>query len=129
MYEYSASVEAVVDGDTVDLLIDLGFKILYRHSCRLYGINAPEHATAAGDAATAFLKTLLPVGTSVIVKTEKDKAEKYGRILGTITVPPKKKAKKGAVVAPVTSINDQLVAAGHAFVWNGTGARPVSVAT
>ena len=34
-----------------------------------------------------------------------------------------------AVVAPVTSINDQLVAAGHAFVWNGTGARPVSVAT
>ena len=124
MYEYNAKVEKVLDGDTVDLTIDLGFKVLYQHSCRLYGINAAEHGTEAGDAATAFLKGLLPVGQAVVVQTFKDKTEKYGRVLAVVVLPPLK-AKKGAVEGPLVTVNEQLVAAGHAKVWDGKGARPV----
>ena len=128
MYEYAARVDRVVDGDTVDLTIDLGFSISYQHSCRLYGINSPEHATEAGAAAAAFLKEMLPVGTEVIIQTRKDKLEKYGRILGTLTtIPKKKKLKKGdAPPPPPETVNDLLVAAGHAFPWDGRGSRPVT---
>ena len=125
MYEYAARVDKVVDGDTCNLSIDLGFCIYYAHSCRLFGINAAEHGTPAGDAAKLFLEGLLPVGTLVIVRTQKNESEKYGRILGTIVVPPKKTRKKGVVVPTPVSINDQLVAAGHAIPWDGKGARPV----
>jgi len=118
MFEYRATVLRVVDGDTVDLLIDLGFSISYTHSCRLFGINAPEHGTPEGDAATAFHAKLLPAGAPVVVRTQKDKFEKYGRILGTVFL-AKKDAPQG------TSINDQLVAAGCAKPWDGRGARPV----
>lgn len=124
MYEYRATVERVVDGDTVDLLIDLGFKIMYRHSCRLYGLNANESKTEAGVAAKAYLEALLPVGATVIVKTEKDRAEKYGRILGTLTI-MRQKARSRTLLLEDTSVNAQLLAAGHAKPWDGSGARPV----
>ena len=45
MYEYAATVERVVDGDTVDVTFDLGFSILYRDRVRLLGINTPEKRT------------------------------------------------------------------------------------
>jgi micrococcal nuclease len=122
VYEYNATVERVVDGDTVDLLIDLGFKMLYRHSCRLYGINANEHGTEAGEAAKAYLTQMLPVGMKVVVKTEKDKAEKYGRILGSLYLVSVKKRK---VVVETVSINMRLVTEGHAKAWDGQGAKPV----
>lgn len=114
LYTYRATVVRVVDGDTVDLLLDLGFAILFKHSCRLNGINAPEHGTPAGDAAKARLTTLLPDGTPLIVATVKDKLEKFGRILGTLTM------------ADGTVVNTLLVKEGHAFAWDGKGARPVS---
>lgn len=126
LYTYAATVDRVVDGDTAVLLLDLGFDILLRHSCRLYGINAPEHGTPAGDAAKAYLIALLPPGTAVIVKTQKDVNEKYGRILGTVVIPEKKAVKKTKTAAvPAVNVNDALVAAGHAKPWDGTGARPV----
>lgn len=126
LFTYQAEVRRVVDGDTVELALDLGFSIMYRHSCRLYGINAPEHGTEAGDAAKDFLKALLPVGTEVIVKTMKDKNEKFGRILGVIVIPEKKAVKKTKTAAiPAVVVNDHLVALGHAKVWDGTGVRPV----
>lgn len=126
MYEYNASVIEVVDGDTVKINLDLGFSIMYRHSCRLYGINAPEHGTEAGDAAKVYLTALLPPGTGVLVQTRKDSSEKYGRILAVVVVPEKKAVKKTKTAAvPAIIVNDQLVAAGHAKVWDGTGVRPV----
>jgi endonuclease YncB( thermonuclease family) len=118
-YIYKAEVARVVDGDTVILLITLATGKRSRHSCRLFGINTNEHDTSGGDAATEFLRGLLPVGTGVVVATKKDKAEKFGRILGTLTIPVKGSRK------PVMSINDQLVASGHALPWNGQGAKPV----
>ena len=62
MYEYSCEVERVVDGDTIDVVLDLGFDILYRSRVRLYGIDTPESRTrdldekARGKMAGAFLK-------------------------------------------------------------------------
>lgn len=112
MYEYRATVISVVDGDTVLLSVDLGFLVSYRHSCRLFGINAPEHKTPTGDAATAYLTALLPAGTVLTLRTQKDKFEKYGRILGTL------------ILADGRVVNDLLVAEHHAMPWDGKGGRP-----
>ena len=61
MYEYSCKVKRVVDGDTVDVVLDLGFDVSYSCRVRLYGIDTPESRTrnkdekARGKMATAFL--------------------------------------------------------------------------
>jgi len=115
MHEYKAIVRRVVDGDTMDVTLDLGFDILYNNRIRFYGINTPESRTRdleekkLGLAAKDRVKELCPVGSSVIIKTTKEGRGKYGRILGEIFV--------GDV-----NINKQLVAEGHAVEYFG-GAR------
>lgn len=113
-YRYKATVARVIDGDTVDLTVDLGFKIYTAMRIRMYGINTPElHAKdpAPGQAAKAFLEGLLPVGAVVTLDSHKDSQEKYGRFLGELFV------KDGD-----PSVNDQMVMAGHAVRYFG-GAR------
>lgn len=90
MYEYKARVINVVDGDTLDLDIDLGFDTHIvggdNGRIRLYGINTPEKTGAtkeAGLKAKVFVVDAV-LGKEVVVKTMKDKNEKFGRILGTI---------------------------------------------
>jgi len=112
MHEYNAIVRRVVDGDTMDVTLDLGFDILYNNRIRLYGINTPESRTRdleekkLGLAAKDRVKELCPVGSSVIIKTTKEGRGKYGRILGEIFV--------GEM-----NINQQLVAEGHAVEYFG----------
>ena len=114
MYEYSATIRRWVDGDTVDVTLDLGFDILYNNRIRLYGINTPESRTRdleekkRGLAAKDRVKELCPVGSAVTLKTTKDGRGKFGRILGEIFVP-------GAV----QSINQLLVEEGHAVEYFG----------
>ena len=93
MYEYSCTVERVVDGDTIDVVLDLGFDILYKSRVRLYGIDTPESRTrdldekARGKMAGAFLKDAIEEGTKVVIQTEvKDSRGKYGRVLGNVVV-------------------------------------------
>ena len=93
MYEYSCTVERVVDGDTVDVVLNLGFDILYKCRVRLYGIDTPESRTrnldekARGKMAGAFLKKAIEEGTKVVIQTEvKDSKGKYGRVLGNVVV-------------------------------------------
>lgn len=87
MYQYKAEVLEVKDGDTVELRIDLGFRIrgLELERGRLYGIDAPEKRTAAGKEAKAWLEAQLPVGSTVFVQTVKvksgEKVEKFGGYL------------------------------------------------
>lgn len=85
MYEYKAMIVKVVDGDTVDVIIDLGLRISTQQRIRLYGINAPEMKTPQGPPAKKRLSELLPVGAEVIIRTRKDRQEKYGRYLGIFT--------------------------------------------
>lgn len=86
MYEYNAQIIKVVDGDTVHANIDLGLDVHINVSIRLAGINAPEKSTLEGVAAKEFLQGLLPVDGNVVVLTQKDRREKYGRYLGVIRV-------------------------------------------
>lgn len=83
MYEYKAKVIRVVDGDTVDALVDLGFHISVEMKLRLYGINAPELKEAAGKVSRDRLIEKVE-GKEVTILTMKDKQEKYGRYLATI---------------------------------------------
>jgi micrococcal nuclease len=77
MYNYKAIVNRVIDGDTVNLTIDLGFRLSYTANCRMAGINAPEMSEDAGKASRTALMESLPVGQEVdIISTGLDK---YGR--------------------------------------------------
>tara|TARA_R100000541_G_scaffold28126_1_gene37454 strand:- start:623 stop:1045 length:423 start_codon:yes stop_codon:yes gene_type:complete len=93
MYEYSCKVDRVVDGDTIDVVLDLGFDILYRCRVRLYGIDTPESRTrdkdekVRGKLASAFLKDSVKKGKKVIIETKlKDSKGKFGRVLGNVIV-------------------------------------------
>tara|TARA_Y100000768_G_C23672642_1_gene538495 strand:- start:81 stop:503 length:423 start_codon:yes stop_codon:yes gene_type:complete len=90
MYEYKCTVVKVVDGDTVDVDIDLGFGVWMRKQrIRMYGIDAPESRTSNrlekpyGIASKKFLIGMLD-DKELILKTHKDAKGKYGRILGEI---------------------------------------------
>ena len=84
MYEYNCTVTRVVDGDTIDVILDLGFSILHKCRVRLYGIDTPESRTRdlaekkLGLAAKERLKELC-VGKFKVKSLGKGK---YGRILG-----------------------------------------------
>jgi micrococcal nuclease len=117
-YEYRAIVQDVHDGDTITVDVDLGWNVWRRgERLRLLGINAPELYTDSGKAAQIWLARMLPRGTPVAVRTEKDKAEKYGRMLATVW-------DNDHDDVHGDSLNDLLVAAGHAVRWDGKGPRP-----
>lgn len=85
MHEYKATVDKVVDGDTVDLDIDLGFYVRTRQRCRLLGYDAPEKfgpEKERGDAAKRHLQVLLSEPGELFVRTAK--TEKYGRWLAQV---------------------------------------------
>ena len=94
MYEYNSIIRYIVDGDTIDVDIDLGFGVWLRDQrIRLYGIDTPESRTRDlteklfGFAAKDFVKNYLPVGSKQILKTfigkdGEDMRGKFGRILG-----------------------------------------------
>jgi micrococcal nuclease len=83
-YLYKATVTKVIDGDTVDLLVDLGLHIRTGIRTRLLGINAPELSTEEGRLARDALRRVLPVGLALIVRTYKDPGDKYGRWLAQL---------------------------------------------
>ena len=116
MYEYYVrKVENVVDGDTIDVLIDLGFDILFQSRVRLAGIDTPESRTkdlkekALGLESKEYLKKALKDAKSVVIKTEKmDSSEKYGRILGWIYIND-----------DTVSLNDMMINDGYAWGYLG----------
>ena len=88
MFEYNCTIVRVVDGDTVDVDIDLGFGVwLRKQRIRFHGVDTPESRTRDleekkyGLAAKAFVEGHLPVGSIRTLTTVKDKVGKYGRIL------------------------------------------------
>jgi micrococcal nuclease len=109
------SITKVVDGDTVDADIDLGFDISLTKRIRLAGIDTPESRTRnqyekkLGLQAKAWLKERLNFAKDIIIKTElPDSTEKYGRIIGHLYV-------NGEEV----SLNNQMIAEGHAWNYDG----------
>ena len=116
MYQYRIKkVLKVVDGDTIDVDIDLGFNISYYQRVRLAGIDTPESRTtdlaekALGLEVKERVKHLIDNAKKIVIKTEKpDSSEKYGRILGWLYL-------DGAE----TSVNHALVADGYAWEYMG----------
>jgi micrococcal nuclease len=114
VYVYAAQPTRTVDGDTLDVVIHLGFNIDLAQRIRLLGINCPEHGTPEGDAATAYTRAWIAEhGPDFVVRTVLDKREKYGRTLGVL-------------MAGARTLNDDLVAAGHAVPYDG-GRRTLPV--
>jgi micrococcal nuclease len=116
MYEYRVKkLINVVDGDTIDVEIDLGFDISITKRVRLAGIDTPESRTtdkmekSLGLESKARLKQLLSGATTIVIKTEKpDSSEKYGRVLGWLYIDDTK-----------ISVNDTLIASGYAWSYLG----------
>ena len=103
----------VVDGDTIDVLIDLGFDIKYKSRVRLFGIDTPESRTRDkiekkyGLMSKKFLQDELKSAKKISIKTYKgEETGKFGRILGDVFVDGK-------------SVNMKMVRAGHAVQYYG----------
>jgi micrococcal nuclease len=116
MYQYYVrEVKSVVDGDTIDVIIDLGFNILFEQRVRMAGIDTPESRTkdkfekSLGIESKEYLKKHLKDAKSVVIKTEKmDSSEKYGRILGWVYIN-----------GDTESLNDKMINDGYAWGYLG----------
>jgi len=116
MYEYYVrEVKNVVDGDTIDVIIDLGFDILFSSRVRLAGIDTPESRTtdkaekALGLEAKEYLKKHLKDAKTIVIRTEKmNSSEKYGRILGWVYVNGESE-----------SLNNKMINDGYAWGYLG----------
>ena len=115
MYEYKVKITRVVDGDTVDAEVDLGFDTFIKDRIRLMGLDTPESRTrnkkekALGLAAKAYLKELLKENKGdIILRTSKEGKGKFGRILGTLLIYDGK-----------TNVNQMLIDEGHARDYFG----------
>ena len=113
MYEYKCKVTRVVDGDTIDALIDLGFDVKYQSRVRLYGIDTPESRTrdkdekARGLLAKKFLQEQIDSGDSICLQTKmKDSRGKFGRVLASVIVDD-------------VNINELMVEKNHAVAYYG----------
>jgi micrococcal nuclease len=116
MYEYRVKkVNKIVDGDTIDVDIDLGFAVSFTQRVRLAGIDTPESRTtdlkekALGLEVKEKIKKEIAAAKDIVIKTEKpDSSEKYGRILGWLFL-------DGADV----SLNQKLINEGYAWTYGG----------
>jgi len=128
-FEYNAQLIKVLDGDTIDCYIDLGFDLKIKKRVRYMGIDTWESRTRdleekkKGLAAKARNKELLESGTFKIVSYG---TGKFGRILGEIFVSPDAVGENAVIDESVdrnkdglVSINDILIAEGHAYDYHG----------
>ena len=109
------SIHKVVDGDTIDADIDLGFDISLTKRIRLAGVDTPESRTSDdnekkyGLEAKEWLKHRCEGATNIVIKTElPDSTEKYGRIIGHLFINNEP-----------TSLNDQMIVEGYAWTYDG----------
>ena len=125
MYEYRVkSVDHIVDGDTLDVTIDLGFNISHKIRVRMYGINTPESRTrdleekARGLASKKRLTELVTRGNRKITLTTKEKG-KYGRYLGILYLEPSEAELEYNSKADSINVNLALVTEGFAVAYHG----------
>ena len=113
-YGYSCKLDRVVDGDTCDDLIDLGFNTFVKKRIRFYGVDTWESRTRnldekkKGLAAKAFTKDLLTNSDDGKFSIISHGVGKYGRVLGELFVKGETK-----------SVNDMLLENGHAYEYEG----------
>ena len=113
MYEYNCKIDRVVDGDTVDVDIDLVFDVwMLKQRIRLYGVDTPESRTrdaeekVFGNLAKNFVQVRLPVGSNQVLRTKLDGKGKFGRILGEFVIGE-------------TTLNSLLIESNNAVKYHG----------
>ena len=112
-YTYEAEIDRVIDGDTLLVLIDVGFGNLVHDRLRLRGIDCPEVGTPEGDRAKRFVEKLLPAGSTVVIKSHKWKTDIHGRFVVDVFY------KEGsddpeAIIKDGTYLNQELLDKGYA---------------
>ena len=114
MYEYKCKIIKVIDGDTTDVDIDLGFGVwLKKQRIRFFGIDTPESRTRDleekkyGLAAKKYVTDRMPVGSTQTLVTVKDGKGKYGRILGQFRM------EDGSI------LNESMISEHHAVAYHG----------
>ena len=120
MYKYRCIIVRVVDGDTVDVDIDLGFGIwLKKQRIRLFGVDTPESRTRDleekkyGLLAKEFVKSYLQKDSEQILQTKTDERGKFGRILGEF-------------VADDTTVNQLLIDTHNAVAYHGQSKQDIA---
>lgn len=119
LYAYRAQLVRVVDADTIYFSIDLGLRLTYQMDVRLRGCNAAEKATPEGQAATAYVTQWLTDHATdgwFKVITHKNNEDPHGRWLAEVLS-----------LDGLHDLADDLIAAGHAVAWDGSGKKPVPV--
>ena len=126
MYEYRCKIIRVVDGDTVDVDIDLGFGVwMHKERIRLHGIDTPESRTRDlaekqyGLIAKEQIKSFMPVGSMQTLVTVKDKTGKFGRILGKFLIHDNKTDAQ-------MTINDWMIREHHAVEYFGQSKEAIA---
>jgi micrococcal nuclease len=126
MYEYRCKIIKVIDGDTADVDIDLGFGVwLKKQRIRFNGIDTPESRTSDRDekkyglAAKTFVQSYLPVGSNQTLITVKDAKGKFGRILGEFKVFDK---ETDAWVI----LNTMMIEKHHAVAYHGQSKEDIA---
>lgn len=110
-YTRNAIVTDIHDGDTITVVVDLGFRASYTTPVRLNRINAAELSTDAGKKSRDYIKSILNIGDNVIIKTYKNPTDKYGRWLADVILPDGR------------NLNDTMVETRNAVYWDGTGPK------
>ena len=120
MYEYQCKIVKVIDGDTTDVDIDLGFGVwLKKQRIRFYGVDTPESRTSDeeekvfGLLAKEFVERQLAVGSTQVLRTKKDGVGKYGRILGEFVVGD-------------TTVNQLLIDTHNAVAYHGQSKEEIA---
>ena len=133
MFEYNCKIVRVVDGDTVDVDIDLGFDVwLKKQRIRLYGVDTPESRTRDleekkyGFAAKAFVEKHIPVGSKQILRTKLDDARgKFGRILGEFVKEIDSSTIEGHTTS-TTTVNQMLIDTHNADAYHGQSKEDIA---
>jgi endonuclease YncB( thermonuclease family) len=113
MYQYNAYVKRIIDGDTFDAEVDLGFHTWSKQRFRVSGYSAPEIRGIEkniGVIAKAKLEELLPINGQIILTSTK--TEKFGRWLADV------------ILEEYGSLTEYLIALGYGLPWDGKGKRP-----
>lgn len=114
MFQYAATVLRVIDGDTLDVNVDLGFRVRFETQLRFKGLNTPETrgpSREAGLISKAYVEQAVPPGTLIIINTYK--LEKYGRYLAEVLYAPGAKTRL-EVLANARNLNQELLQRGLA---------------
>ena len=123
MYEYKAIVERVVDGDTIDVIIDLGFKTWKKVRVRMEGINTPESRTRdleekkRGLAAKDRLVEILEYNNNECT-LKVSGVGKFGRAIASVYVETLSPASDKSSITEI-NVNKQLIEEGHAVAYDG----------